>query len=546
MWYACPVRHRRWIDGALATTGVLFGSASLAYPLTLDSGVNYYVAREWVLRGALPYRDTFDHRAPGIYLIHVACIALFGDHAWGIHLGELAVILTLGWLAAAVATPRGETPAPGARGAAVLASAIFYYGFFDYWCTAQAELWCALGVVAALYAIRRTRTTNRAALIAGLASGAALLLKPPAVPLIAVVAAVLVARARGERRGVRGIGWCLFTFLGAACVPSALVLAYFCARGGLSAMFDVLLGANAYYVTHEPANFTLRSALRSLGLAWRFFAPFDTLVVGLIVVGGTWAALARRATRRTYGLAAYLFAATIATTVLQRKFYLYHWSLAVLPVGVVAATAARELTRHASPRRAAAASLACAAIALAFYTNAGSPFDVWARTTRATVAWSLGRVDRAQLAATYSKLDRFYTYRVDYGDRERVGIWLRDHTSADDKILVRGMAAEIYALSGRRAPGRFFWSLFLTLPTRAYHREAWLREDREAIERDPPLYVVAYADIHEGPDSVGWFLPLGYEARERFGSFIVMERSMGTASRGHADTPAMRDEPRRL
>ena len=40
-------------------------------------------------------------------------------------------------------------------------SAVFYYGFFDYWCTAQAELWCALAVMAALCIVRRARTALR-------------------------------------------------------------------------------------------------------------------------------------------------------------------------------------------------------------------------------------------------------------------------------------------------------------------------------------------------------------------------------------------------
>ena len=35
-----------------------------------DPGLYHYVARECVLRGALPYRDVLDHEMPGIYILH--------------------------------------------------------------------------------------------------------------------------------------------------------------------------------------------------------------------------------------------------------------------------------------------------------------------------------------------------------------------------------------------------------------------------------------------------------------------------------------------
>ena len=57
----------RKLDALLAAVGVLFGAASLAWPFGWDTSVHYYVGREWLLRGAIPYRDTFDHKTPGIH-----------------------------------------------------------------------------------------------------------------------------------------------------------------------------------------------------------------------------------------------------------------------------------------------------------------------------------------------------------------------------------------------------------------------------------------------------------------------------------------------
>src|SRR5580658_2324456 len=93
----------RKLDALLAGVGVLFGAASLAWPFGWDTSVHYYVGREWLLRGAIPYRDTFDHKTPGIHLVHAVAIALFGEGMWGIRIIELGSVVVLGWACARIA-----------------------------------------------------------------------------------------------------------------------------------------------------------------------------------------------------------------------------------------------------------------------------------------------------------------------------------------------------------------------------------------------------------------------------------------------------------
>src|SRR4051812_45005204 len=89
------------------------GWAPLPYPLGRDQGLYYYVAREWVARGAVPYRDVLDHKTPGIYLLHALTIGLFGQHQWSIRVADLACVVALGWLAGSLVAPRGTAPTPG-------------------------------------------------------------------------------------------------------------------------------------------------------------------------------------------------------------------------------------------------------------------------------------------------------------------------------------------------------------------------------------------------------------------------------------------------
>ena len=133
-----------------------------------------------------------------------------------------------------------------------------------------------------------------------------------------------------------------------------------------------------------------------------------------------------------------------------------------------------------------------------------------------------GQDDRQTFLHRFS----FPETKFDYADSEWVGLWLRDHTTPDESVLVRGFQPEVYVSARRSAPGRFFWSLFLTNPSRAYRREEYLAEDREAFERKKPRYVVARRDKDEVDlDHPKYYEPLGYRIVTERGFFVIMERS---------------------
>jgi hypothetical protein len=107
----------------------------------------------------------------------------------------------------------------------------------------------------------------------------------------------------------------------------------------------------------------------------------------------------------------------------------------------------------------------------------------------------------------------------------------RRASSPDETLLVRGYEPQIYAVARRRYTGRFFWSTFLTDPTRVYHRDAWLAEDRAELDAHPPSWVVAYSDVAAGVDSEGDFAARGYQVRMRAGHFVVMRRPPAASPR---------------
>jgi len=239
----------------------------------------------------------------------------------------------------------------------------------------------------------------RGAFVAGLLGGVAIVLKPVAVPLLAVVALAVLARARRENSVARSGA----AMLAGTLVVPGIVVAYFGARGGLSAMIDVVVRANAYYVDHERRDPDLYATLGSAWWNYRNFAPFVS----------DWSSrepprALRGAPRRSrsegeirargrHALAA------VGCVVVQRKLYIYHWSLATGAVGFAAALLARDALRFAPLRARPAAPLAIAAIAAALFAASGRQWLSWRTDALITARYALGRASREEFIRRYEQ-----------------------------------------------------------------------------------------------------------------------------------------------
>jgi hypothetical protein len=500
-------------DAALAALALAFGAVSLCWPFGRDQGLYYYVAREWVLRGAIPYRDVLDHKTPGIYILHAISIFLFGETQWGIRILDLCCVVFLGLIAAGLTVPRGIAPKAGIRGAGILSASVLYYGFFDFWNTGQSELWYSTFAIASIWAALRLE--KRAAPASGAFAAAALVLKPPAMWLVLLAVGALFLRARRERTALRTTG--LFA-LGAVCVIVP-VFGYFAAHRALGDLVDIVVGANGYYVSHERGVRTLADVVDRTIWFFRFYNPLSTILLVSLVAFG----VAKRKdaeVKSRHLLALGMCAAAYAAVVVQAKFYLLHWGVVIPPAAVVATLVASDVVDLAKPI-ARYAPLAYATALLLFYFLSGNTASIWLDVTRATMAYKRGQITREEFTTHFAQPVIGYWYH----DSELVGLWLRDHSSPEDLVAVRGFEPEIYVVAGRRYPGRFFWTTFLVNPDRAYKREQWLDEERRAFAANPPRYVVTLTDIHEGLDSTEYHLPLGYVERERMKEFTILERA---------------------
>ncbi|HEY1692343.1 MAG TPA: hypothetical protein VGG39_09280 [Polyangiaceae bacterium] len=506
-------------DTAMCALGLVVALPSLAYPLARDQAVFAYVAREWLRHGSVVYRDVFDHKTPGIYVVDTLATALLGDHTWTIRAVEIPTVMAIGWMAASFVQrwtrSRNE---PGLRGTGVLAACILHFGFLGFWDTGQCEIWCVFFTLGALlYALPRSGHGWRS-IVAGLLAGCSLLMKPTSLPLEVVVCAVVLRGASARRDRARALA----RFAGAALVPSLLSALYLWHRGALGDAVGILFGANAEYAAHENVGGVSDAVSHTLD-AVRLYLPLSLVLgYGAVVAWLRARAGGNAANAALYRLVFALAAAGFLGVAVQLKFYLYHFEL----VGVAGVLAAVALGRDASAemaRRGVGAAKRGAIVAahlVGLFALSWTAEHRWFRDARDAVLVAAGAIPRAQLAADF----RVPSEHFDENDSERVAAWLRQQADPGDELCVRSFEPQIYLLTGMRCESRFFWTAWITDARRQYHRDEWLAEDRDALTRSRPRFVTVKAEANGGVDQEPFFTAMGYARRATIGEFFVLER----------------------
>lgn len=517
-------RLPRWPDLAGYALAILYALPSLAYPYGPDQGLFDYVGRG-MLHGDLPYVDSFDQKPPLIYVLYAVGGLLFGPQQWFVRVAELGAILALGALAARVATAdRGAPPVVGG-GACALAIAAFHYTAFDWWHTAQLEVWAALAMFLSL---RRSLAvpTVRGALLAGVFGGLAFMVKFPAgvfALVVGVAAGIGIARREGLLRGgaailVYGVGATLVIL---ACLVPWLI------DGSLATLWDILVGYNRAYLEKK------QSLLPAPEFVANYALPY-VIAGGVAVLVGAGAALgAKRPHSLVRGaLLVTLAGAAVVTVVMQGKFYAYHWSVGV-PFAV-AATAwglGEILAAAGTGRRARRLALGLAAL-LATVGYAWNPpwghHLGWSYPTHVASTWNLvtGQISRG----TFLQPFRFRADK-EFGmaDVERVGRYIRERARPGDTLYVHAFEPALYNLTDLRCPSRFEVQFPFEEKRVAYKKEEWRREHESKLSEEPPTFwVVGERNRMERRKLKGW----GYVQIARVPRYVLYMREADLDARG--------------
>ena len=221
---------------ALAALVGLLAWRSRGWPLIHDAPLMHYIARR-IAEGAVPYRDLFDMNFPGVYLLHLAVLTVFGAGDAGWRAFDLTWLAATSLAAAALAAPWGRLAAAGAG--------LFFAAYHlaaGAWQTGQRDfLLCPFLLLAALAVARWAERPGDGASLAwgGLALGAGITIKPHA-GLFAAMLLILVAVVM--RRRSRPLAIPIAIFAAGIVVPPLVVVVWLGVVGALPAWYEIVVG----------------------------------------------------------------------------------------------------------------------------------------------------------------------------------------------------------------------------------------------------------------------------------------------------------------
>lgn len=431
---------------ALAGLAIVLAWRSRGWPLIHDAPLMHYIA--WRIgEGAVPYRDLFDMNFPGVYVVHLAALALVGAGDGGWRVFDLVWLAGTSLAAAALAAPCGRLAASGAAlffAVYHLAGGAWHAGQRDY-------LLCPFLLLGALGVARwAERPDGRASLVwAGLALGAGITVKPHAGVLAAalIVLVAVVARRRG-----RSLTLPVVILAAALALAPLAAAAWLAAKGALAAwreiVFDYLLPL--YSRVGRPERWAFHR--------WHVWIPIAT---GAALSVG--AALARRGFTARHAVVTLGLVYGTVHYVGQGKGWEYH----LYPLAAFAAVA---LFTEIGPllemrRRAAWPLLACVVVAGAMLGLKGAE--------AADAAWIAAKERR--VSAVVADLDG----RLGPNDLVQV----LDTTEAGVHALLR-----LYAVQPTRFLYDFHFYHDLHSPTVARLRQEFLAD----FDARPPRFVVLF------------------------------------------------------
>ena len=422
---------------------VLLPNAPIGRVPSEDEGVFLYVART-ILGGGMPYRDVWDHKPPGVYLLDV----IAGGGEVGVFVLEaiaLAGAVVLSYRALAV-SGLGARAATFGTAAWVLAAPRLFLedgmqtNFAEFF--ALPLQFAALG----LFAADETRpaATWRTAGIGALGA-CAVLLKPTIVGVwIAIAILLIVTRARSRRWPDLGRRVALLAAPGVLIL--GLVAAWLATGSALSDAVDQVIRYNGAYAAFASPG----DRLEAIALGLRLTLPSGLALLG--AVGWVAGALSSRSPLVLVAVIALPIELVLSSTGRAYHYYFLAW----LPAfGVLAGFLAASIQDWIGARNARWALLAAAAL----------------MSVQPGVL--VGR-----LLAT-----------PDDGVSREAAAYIAASTRPGDTVLVWGSRVEVLVLADRRSPTKFIYQ-YATLAKRGYAVPTRVGELVIDLSNAPPVIII--------------------------------------------------------
>jgi dolichyl-phosphate-mannose-protein mannosyltransferase len=452
---------------SLWTYATLTACCSLMWPLGRDQGTFAWVA-DTIVRGGAPYRDAWELKGPSTHLTYALVQLLFGPTEWGIRLFDFMLVGFAAYALWRLLKRFGNSLS--ANLAAPFMILLYYQQGF--WHTAQPDSFSSLLAIIAtsiVFTPSSPRWWHRflAGLLIGIATSHKLIF---VLFLLPCAIFDLMDGASTLKNRFMLLGW----LLGGAASITCIFFAWLASQGVFAEYAYITFSLNrdvhknlyTLGVGHH-----LRFVLLFLKSIW-FILPFTLL--------GLWTSLR---THRRFSTGIFLMGIVgFICTVLQHKYYSYHWFVTYGPIAIFSALGIASLDQKIKKVSPISRSALCTLLSM---------FIV------ALIAWPLKSIhlDAALKYLTNQITQEEYYREFDLADFSyiqdvRVAGYLNEHTKTNDQVLVWGGESLVNYLSRRQSPTRFGFNYPLTLPTNLDFYEQYRREFINELTANQPVYVV--------------------------------------------------------
>ena len=447
-----------------------------------------------MLRGGAPYRDAWDFKPPGIFLVYAIARVMFGGGEQAVRILEVTGLVSL-----VVAFCLLSRRFVGSWEAGLVAGALAVgtHAQLEFWDTAQPESFGGILIAWALVAATDQRVGSAKdpwrryaawACCAALFTAAGLL-KPPlgsglVVCLIFVCLNQLQTADRASR--TRAVLSPAIAFAAGAAVVLLPTLAYFAAKDALPDVYDTFFVFVPRYTRLDFHSEQLSA------LVYRAFEHWSLGFSAFMACGLVFFVALPALDPRESGFAAEvgaIIALQLVGVALQAKFMGYHYG-AAFPLGsLLAGWGMWKVWTRVRGRTLGILAFAVLLYALGTARGATSARHKGSFWERSKMRWT-SFVQPSTRVATEDSLYNFDD--VDSGSNRRVAEWLASHTPAGQPIFVWGFEPEIYVLSDRRPASRYVYNV--------PQRVSWTQSTRDVLmtdlERNPPsAIVVEHGDV---------------------------------------------------
>ncbi len=451
----------------------------------------YATVADGILHGEMPYRDRWDFKPPGIFLVHALALASLGQNMWGVRLLEVAAMAAMAYAFIKLSLRFWGSALPGYLGSAL---AFWVHAQLEFWHSGQPELFggvlTALGLLWATSLARSLSAQRVYWFSSGLAFGVAFLMKPPlgGGALVCALYLMLQRKRRGESMAA-----CLApaaVVCGGVLLPIAACIVWFWTRGALEDLVWTLFRFTPGYTKlgwSDNAAAALYFAFTSIGTKFSALLP-----LGALLALGLSAPVSLRERELVWLLLA-VASLHLAGIAMQAKFFQYHFSGTLPLLALYAGLGFAKLWRVAR-RQGDGGAVALLSLFVLAASAKVAVTDVphgYAERCRRRVAFLFG----SGAYPTRAALDRELYYVADYnlGANRDVAARVRALTAPNDTLYVWGFEPSLYQLSQRMPASRYIYNV--------PQRVAWERERAMATlladlaQRPPTVVVVQRNDI---------------------------------------------------